>query len=109
MTRRRAVPYLFAILAALVAVGAYAANKSATLVPPANYTAGGWKISIEPRAAGPGETATSWCAYTSACAHDAIVGATDCFHHQACTDTPPSEITAFINARLSAARSANGY
>ena len=106
--RRYILPALIFLAGALIGAVALAANKTATLVPPADYTAGGWAIRIYPTT-GPGTTATRWCAQTDFCARDGSTGAQDCVTHEVCTTTPPADITAFANARLTAARAANGY
>lgn len=100
--------YFAALAALLIASVAIAANKVATLVPPADYTSGGWQIILSGNAE-PGSTSTLWCATTSFTARDAATGARDPVSHTVCTPTPPGDITTFINARLAAARTANGY
>ena len=99
----------FAVSLALLLAGiALAANKSATLVPPASYASGGWSIEVYSRSPA-GATATNWCARTTFCALDKTSGAKDCVKNEECTGTPPPDIVAFINARLAAARAAHGY
>jgi len=111
---RRFLPAVATILGALalavvmLAADAFAANKTATLVPPSDYTAGGWKVVVEPEAS-IGATAANWCATTYFCAFDGATGARDCVSHRACSATPPADITTFVNTRLAAARAANGY
>ncbi len=101
--------HLALALAALAAAGlALAATKSATLVPPPDYTAGGWTITLTGNS-GPGATSTQWCATTYACAHDGASGVDDCASHTVCTAAPPADITAFVNNRLSAWRANRGY
>lgn len=85
-----------------------AANKTATLVPPADYTGGGWSIMLTPMA-GAGQTATNWCANVTFIAKDGVTGAQDGVSYQTCTTTPPAAITNFANTMLSAAKAANGY
>jgi hypothetical protein len=105
---RRPILTLAAVILASLAAGyALAANRSATLVPPADYTAGGWTVTLTGNAT-PGSTSSQWCATTHACAHDAG-GIDDCASHTVCTASPPTDITTFVNNRLAAWRANRGY
>lgn len=102
--------FLGVLVGVILGIGAttFAINKVATLVPPADYTSGGWSIRIYPQSL-PGVAATSWCAETSFVATDSVNNAKDVNSHTICTPTPPADVVNFINARLAQARAANGY